>query len=87
MNPGLQFLLGLCALVVTIVQIMFKSGMWAGRHEASRGDIERLEREITRLREWRHKLGEDPCDALGLLCDLHDKRIERLERRVFNGHK
>lgn len=42
--------------------------------------------EIRRLRDWRHKLGEDPSHQVSRLFDLLEKRVERVEKKVFNGH-
>lgn len=41
--------------------------------------------EIRQLRAWRHKIGDDPCHALSRLYDMHDERLTRLERKIFNG--
>lgn len=44
--------------------------------------IRRLEIEIDRLRKWRHEL----VDAyLPRAVDEHEKRLNRIEPRVFNG--
>lgn len=49
-------------------------------------EIRRLDSEIKRLREWRHKVGDDPCHAIGKLYDILEKRVERIDKKVFNGH-
>lgn len=41
--------------------------------------------EITKLREWRHKVGDDPALTVFQLYGLQQKQIDRLERKVFNG--
>lgn len=43
--------------------------------------------EIRQLRAWRHKIGDDPCENHGMLLDLHDERLRRIEQRLFNGVK
>lgn len=43
--------------------------------------------EIRQLRAWRHKIGDDPFVNHGMLLDLHDERLQRLEGKVFNGAK
>lgn len=49
------------------------------------GMFARQDWEIRQLREWRHKVGDDPGENHGQLLDLHDERLARLERKVFNG--
>ncbi len=43
--------------------------------------------EIRNLRAWRHKVGDDPSYAISKLYDLLDRRVVRLESKVFNGKK
>lgn len=82
----LQFLLGACALCVTLAQLAGRFGWWMG---ASGTSTDALAQEVQRLRDWRHKVGEDPCDPLSKLMTLHvqnfEHRVARLERKIFNG--
>lgn len=43
--------------------------------------------EIRRLRDWRHKVGDDPSDAVSKLYDILERRVTKLEGKVFNGHR
>lgn len=95
MSPWLQFTLGACALLLTALQLAGKGGWWAGKQEGTRAAdaaaLGALAIETMNLRAWRHKVGEDPCDALGKLVDLHvanfERRVTRLEVKVFNGSR
>ena len=82
MPPWAAFIAGM-GLALSIGAILVKLGMWGGSHE---GDIRRLDEEIRRLRDWRHKVGEDPCDSVLRLYNLMEKDIDELRKKVFNGH-
>lgn len=47
--------------------------------------------EIRQLRAYRHRLGEDPCDALSKRVDYQqdatERRLTKIETKVFNGVK
>lgn len=85
MPPALQAFLGVCALLVTVLQLAGRFGWWA--RSVSTDD---LASEVKTLRAWRHKVGDDPCDALSKLVTIYDHRMDarvtKLEARVFNGH-
>ena len=95
MSPWLQTVLGGCALLLTVLQLATKAGWLAGSHTATRASdaatLGGLALELAALRAWRHKVGEDPCDALGKLVDIHvvnfERRLTRLETKVFNGSR
>lgn len=85
MSAALQIILAACAVLLTTGTLVMKSGMWAGRQEASKGDMDRIESEIKALRDWRHRIGDDPCAPVLALFNLLELRVSRLETRVFNG--
>lgn len=93
MSPWLQFALGACGFALVVLQLAAKLGWFAGKHEGQRGEdkmaVAQLALEVTSLRAWRHKVGEDPNDAVLKLLTLmekdYDRRLESLERKVFNG--
>lgn len=84
MPVALQAFLGICALLITVVQLAGKFGWWARSVST-----DSLSSEVLALRAWRHKVGDDPCDALGKLVETYDRRMDarvtKLEARVFNG--
>lgn len=71
----------LAALAFTIGTTLLKSGVWAGTTAATAGDVKRLEDEVKVLRQWRHKVGDDPADSVFKLYGLLEQRVERLEQR------
>ena len=93
MSPWLQWTLGACGLLVTFLKLAGEFGWWAGRQEGVRaGDTlawSQIALEVTGLRAWRHKIGDDPNAAVVRLLEAFEKdvdgRLERLERKVFNG--
>ncbi len=81
-------------LAITIGGILIKSGAWIGHQEVAISDIERLrkalqediiriEQEIGKLRDWRHRLGEDPCASLLKLYEMLERDIAELRTAVF----
>lgn len=76
------FLAGV-ASAITIGTVLVRVGAWGGHQD---GDIARLEDEVRRLRDWRHRIGEDPCDSILKLYVMLEKDIEELRKRIYNGH-
>lgn len=93
MSPWLQWALGACALLVTFLKLAGEFGWWAGRQEGDRVSdglaMAQLALEVTSLRAWRHKVGDDPLAVTLQIIEAlekgYDQRLERLERKVFNG--
>jgi hypothetical protein len=69
----------LAALAVSIGTLVFKSGVGIGEHDSTAKDLERLEFEIQRLRDWRHRIGEDPAGYFVQALDVLADRVKRLE--------
>lgn len=94
-----SILIAVLGLAMSVGVLLFKGGRGEGHHEArfdgiSR-DIERLDLEVKRLRDWRHDVGEKPGYAAVVRLDdykaLKDRidadmarRIQRIEN-ALNG--
>lgn len=87
MSVTLQAVLGICAILLTLAQLLIRSGQWSGdttsTMKAMQAELERLEVEIKTLREWRHEVGNFQSGMLAMNYAI--ERIDRLERKVFNG--
>ena len=79
----LAITLAVCASAITVISLLVQIGR---RYGSDRGSLDALEMEVARLREWRHKIGDDPSDSVGQLYDMLEKRVENLERKVWNGY-
>ena len=90
MSTWLQIVLAICGFVIAIGTLLIQYGRERGgetgdlKHMAS--DLLRLDLEVTNLRTWRHKIGDDPSDSVGQLYDMLEKRVVNLERKVWNGN-
>lgn len=80
--------LGIGALLVALVSLLFSR---RDRNDTSVAEIaamkERLnaiEKNADGLREWKH-LTVDPY--IPRAVDDHHRRLEHIERRIFNGHE
>ena len=80
MGAWLQIVLGASALAFTVGSLLVKVGAWGGNDDAR---VKRLEDEVTRLREWRHTVGN--FQQKEALLDVLVGRIERLEAKVFRS--
>lgn len=69
--------------VLAIGALLVRIGGWGSHHDDA---ISRHDDEIKRLRDWRHRIGDDPCESVLKLYLILEKEIERLNKKVFNGH-
>jgi hypothetical protein len=90
MTPAELIAIGISsvALLVTVGVHVFTGGRGEGQHEAKfeeiRRDIERIDHELTRLRDWRHSVGDRPGFAALVRNNELDQRVQRVER-ALNG--
>lgn len=56
--------------------------LWQARHADVQTKLDSAEREILRLREWRHLKGDPYVGAV----DALKQRVDRIEPKVFNGN-
>lgn len=89
----------MAGLALAIGGVVFRSGQLANSVESLRRELalreraqehknEHFETEIEKLRDWRHhKVGESPGLAALVKGEELERRVDRLERKVFNGQK
>lgn len=82
MNLWLQFILGACAVIVTVSKILVDVGVWGGHVDSGLASVRRHEDEINRLRDWRHKIGEDPNHSVLQLYRILAEDVKELEREL-----
>lgn len=90
-NPWLQWLLGACALIITVASLLVGYGRDRGQDAGALKRIDErlddMDGEIKELRLWRHDMAKGPQIAALLpeVLGKIERKIERLESRVFNG--
>ena len=77
MTPGLQVILAVCALAITIVTILVKFG---GERGVGLHRLTAIEKEVEALRVMKHAIPNLQQVDIAL-----SDRVDRLERHVFNG--
>lgn len=66
--------------LLTVAVQVFNAGRLRGEVESLRRDHDAAMKEIERLRNWHHKIGDNPTETWGQALRLVMNRIDRMEK-------